>query len=44
MNLSGYFIDRPIFASVLSLIIMMMGAIAIFQLPIAEYPEVSPPL
>lgn len=43
MNLSSHFIDRPIFAGVISFIIFMMGAIAMFQLPISEYPEVSPP-
>lgn len=43
MTLSTYFIDRPIFASVLSLIIFIIGGISIFQLPISEYPEVSPP-
>ena len=43
MNISGFFIDRPIFASVLSILIFMAGSIAMFQLPIAEYPEVSPP-
>ncbi len=43
MNLSTHFIDRPIFASVISLVIFVAGFIAMFQLPIAEYPEVSPP-
>ncbi|PCI57224.1 MAG: multidrug efflux RND transporter permease subunit [Alphaproteobacteria bacterium] len=43
MNLSSYFIDRPIFAGVLSFVIFLFGAIAMFQLPISEYPEVSPP-
>ncbi len=43
MNLSSHFIDRPIFAGVLSFVIFMMGSIAMFQLPISEYPEVSPP-
>lgn len=43
MNLSGFFIDRPIFASVLSLLIFIAGAISIPNLPISEYPEVSPP-
>lgn len=43
MNLSGYFIDRPIFASVLSIMVFIAGAISIFTLPISEYPEVSPP-
>ncbi len=43
MNLSTHFIDKPIFAGVLSFVIFMFGAIALFQLPISEYPEVSPP-
>lgn len=43
MNLSSHFIDRPIFAGVISFLIFMMGAIALFQLPVSEYPEVSPP-
>jgi multidrug efflux pump len=43
MNLSKFFIDRPIFAGVLSLLIFLAGAIAIHALPIAEYPEVVPP-
>ncbi|MFK7839510.1 MAG: efflux RND transporter permease subunit [Bdellovibrionales bacterium] len=43
MNISGYFIDRPIFASVLSLLVFIAGSISIFTLPISEYPEVSPP-
>jgi len=43
MKFSNHFIDRPIFASVVSLLIFVSGFIAMFQLPIAEYPEVSPP-
>lgn len=43
MNISKFFIDRPIFASVLSIFIFLAGIIAMFQLPISEYPEVSPP-
>jgi len=43
MNLSTRFIDRPILASVISLLIFSAGFVAMFQLPIAEYPEVSPP-
>ena len=43
MKLSHFFIDRPIFATVLSAFITIGGAIAIFQLPISEYPEVVPP-
>lgn len=43
MNISKFFIDRPIFAGVLSIIILLAGALAVFQLPISEYPEVVPP-
>ncbi|HUL94810.1 MAG TPA: multidrug efflux RND transporter permease subunit [Usitatibacter sp.] len=43
MNLSKFFIDRPIFAGVLSLLILIAGLIAMRVLPIAEYPEVVPP-
>ncbi len=43
MNFSQFFIRRPIFAAVLSLIILIGGAISLFQLPISEYPEVVPP-
>ncbi len=43
MNISRFFIDRPIFAAVLSLLIFIAGFIALWQLPISEYPEVVPP-
>ncbi|MGE3713272.1 MAG: efflux RND transporter permease subunit [Alphaproteobacteria bacterium] len=43
MNISRFFIDRPIFAAVLSLLIFIGGFISIGQLPISEYPEVVPP-
>lgn len=43
MNFSKYFIDRPIFAGVLSLLILIGGLISIVNLPISEYPEVVPP-
>jgi multidrug efflux pump len=43
MNISQYFISRPIFAGVLSMMIFLAGLIAVFQLPITEYPEVVPP-
>ncbi len=43
MKLSHFFIDRPIFAAVLSTFIFIAGAIALTQLPISEYPEVVPP-
>ncbi len=43
MNFSSFFITRPIFAGVLSLLTFILGAISLFQLPISEYPEVVPP-
>lgn len=43
MNLSKVFIDRPIFAGVLSVFVFLIGLVAMFQLPISEYPEVTPP-
>ncbi|MGR9115266.1 MAG: efflux RND transporter permease subunit [Gammaproteobacteria bacterium] len=38
-----FFIDRPIFASVLSIVIILVGGLALFSLPIAQYPEIAPP-
>ena len=38
-----FFIDRPIFASVLSIIITVAGAVALFVLPVTQYPEITPP-
>ena len=43
MRFSHFFIDRPIFASVLSIIILIVGGIAQFGLPVSEYPEIAPP-
>ncbi|MDB5406818.1 MAG: Cation/multidrug efflux pump [Rhodospirillales bacterium] len=43
MNLSHFFIDRPIFASVLSIFITLVGGIAYFALPVAQFPEIAPP-
>jgi hydrophobe/amphiphile efflux-1 (HAE1) family protein len=43
MRFSHFFIDRPIFASVLSIIILIVGSIAQRALPVAEYPEIAPP-
>src|SRR5690349_21526762 len=43
MNFSRFFVDKPIFAAVLSVIVVVAGLIAIFKLPISEYPEVVPP-
>ena len=41
--MAKFFIDRPIFAIVLSLIITMIGVTAAFSLPVAQYPQISPP-
>jgi multidrug efflux pump len=43
MNFSHFFIQRPIFAAMLSLIILIGGGLSLFQLPVSEYPEVVPP-
>src|SRR6187399_2685490 len=43
MNISKFFIERPVFAAVLSGFILIAGAISLFKLPISEYPEVVPP-
>src|SRR5690242_21167935 len=42
-NFSRFFIERPIFASVLAIIITLAGLLAGFSLPVAQYPEISPP-
>src|SRR5215475_8162658 len=41
--MSHFFIDRPIFASVLSIVLTIAGAVAVMTLPIAQYPNVTPP-
>ena len=41
--MSRFFIDRPVFAWVIGFIIMLVGGIAVFQLPIAQYPTIAPP-
>ncbi|CEJ13724.1 Efflux pump membrane transporter BepE [bacterium YEK0313] len=43
MNLSKFFVDRPIFAGVLSVLIFLAGLLALRVMPISEYPEVAPP-
>jgi hydrophobe/amphiphile efflux-1 (HAE1) family protein len=43
MGFSKLFIDRPILAGVISVLIMLVGAVAYFSLPISQYPEVAPP-
>jgi multidrug efflux pump len=43
MNISRFFVDRPVFAAVLSILIFVVGAISIPLLPVSEYPDVVPP-
>ncbi len=43
MRLSRFFIDRPIFAAVISIFMMIVGSIAYFALPVAQFPEIVPP-
>lgn len=41
--LSRFFVDRPIFAWVVAIVIMLVGALAIYNLPVAQYPNIAPP-
>ncbi len=41
--ISHFFIDRPIFAAVLSILITIAGSVAVLGLPVAQYPEITPP-
>jgi hydrophobe/amphiphile efflux-1 (HAE1) family protein len=43
MKFAHFFIDRPVFASVLSILTVIVGALAIYDLPVAQYPEIAPP-
>jgi hydrophobe/amphiphile efflux-1 (HAE1) family protein len=43
LNISHFFINRPIFASVVSIIIVILGAVSFVRLPVAQYPEIAPP-
>jgi hydrophobe/amphiphile efflux-1 (HAE1) family protein len=44
MRLSHFFIDRPIFAAVVSIIFVIVGAVSVSRLPVAQYPEIAPPV
>ena len=44
MRISHFFIDRPIFASVISIVIVILGGVAFSRLPVAQYPEIAPPV
>ncbi|MDE3019795.1 MAG: efflux RND transporter permease subunit, partial [Nitrospirota bacterium] len=41
---AGFFIDRPIFAAVLSIVIVLVGLVSLHSLPIAQFPEITPPV
>ena len=43
MGFTHFFVDRPIFAAVISIMITLIGGVAYFTLPVAQYPEVAPP-
>src|SRR5471032_1135615 len=44
MRISHFFIDRPIFASVVSIVLIILGGVAFVRLPVAQYPEIAPPV
>jgi multidrug efflux pump subunit AcrB len=44
MRISHFFIDRPIFAAVVSIIFIIVGAVSYLRLPLAQYPEIAPPV
>jgi hydrophobe/amphiphile efflux-1 (HAE1) family protein len=44
MRISHFFIDRPIFAAVISIVLVILGAVSVTRLPIAQYPEIAPPV
>src|SRR5271157_4983548 len=41
--IARFFVDRPVFSTVISLVIVLAGGVAVFTLPIAQYPDVTPP-
>jgi hydrophobe/amphiphile efflux-1 (HAE1) family protein len=44
MRISHFFIDRPIFAAVVSIIFVLLGVVSFARLPVAQYPEIAPPI
>src|ERR1700742_2128434 len=44
MRVSHFFIERPLFAAVVSIVIVILGAVAFTRLPVAQYPEIAPPV
>ena len=43
MRISHFFIDRPVFAAVIAILITLAGVVAFPTLPVAQYPNISPP-
>src|SRR5262249_9650167 len=44
MRISHFFIDRPIFAAVVSIVVVILGVVSFSRLPVAQYPEIAPPI
>jgi multidrug efflux pump subunit AcrB len=44
MRISHFFINRPIFAAVVSVVFVILGAVSFSRLPVAQYPEIAPPI
>src|SRR5579862_9527620 len=44
MRISHFFIDRPIFAAVISIVFVILGAVSFSRLPVAQYPDIAPPV
>jgi hydrophobe/amphiphile efflux-1 (HAE1) family protein len=44
MRISHFFIDRPIFAAVISIVFVIVGGVSLGRLPVAQYPEIAPPV
>src|SRR5260370_9082903 len=44
MRVSHFFIDRPIFAAVVSIVFVILGGVSFSRLPVAQYPEIAPPI
>ena len=44
MRISHFFIDRPIFAAVVSIVFVILGGVSFARLPVAQYPEIAPPI
>ena len=44
MKIAHFFIDRPIFASVIAIVMIILGGVAFVRLPVAQYPEIAPPI